>query len=228
MSSADGIKQKRRNYVWLSMLGVILVIGAMFLASIASQPRAYVFFPISTKPGQSGLARLRAEWCAENLRRMGEPSLLRASAVSSSRIYRLIVLPTYGNAISVRVTQRGDIYQISSRRLSGNSGFETGRLVEEKDVSLTAADSRTLDSLFSSLNFFGLPTEGATPLGDADEWVLEAAVDGKYHVVMRCCISYQLTKEPSLGAFVELCKFLISKSGLTERPKNGDAELLPK
>ena len=62
-------------------------------------------------------------------------------------VYRMMILPTWGNSILVRVEKHGTRYSLSARRLGGQAGFELGKLVEAKNIELSAEDSKTLEQL---------------------------------------------------------------------------------
>jgi len=57
---------------------------------------------------------------------------------------------------------------------------------------------------------------------------MEGVSEGRYHIVSRCCASSVNTAGRGLEPFVAVCKFLIDKSALSQRPKNLDRELIPR
>ena len=120
----------------------------------------------------------------------------------------------------------GRTIQFSSRRLSGEAGFEKGKLVETRELSLNESDSRRLDNLIVTMNVFQMKVTDDTIEADGDEWVFEAVSGENYHVIRRCCLATD-TKARELGSFVELCQFLMSNSGLSQWPNQHGYELLP-
>jgi hypothetical protein len=72
-------------------------------------------------------------------------------------VYRIMILPTWGDPIVVRVQRHGELYSLSARRLDGQGGYDPGKLVEAKDIELGADDSRSLAVLIQNLDFFQLP-----------------------------------------------------------------------
>ena len=157
---------------------------------------------------------------------MDEPSLLNASRDKNLASYRLTILPTWGNAVAVRIQKQGQIYLVSSRRLSGEAGFKPGKLIEKRDFHLPQSDSIALENLIVSLRFFEMPETDDAKQSDGDEWVLEGVSGRRYHVIRRCCAGSLDTKGRGLEPFLTLCKFLIDHSQLSERPKDGQHELL--
>jgi hypothetical protein len=158
---------------------------------------------------------------------MKEPKLPGAVKDPKVKIYRLLILPTWGNPISVRFEKKGDSYVLASRRLDGEGGYDIGKLTEMKDVTLNGASSRELDTLLAKMNFFAIPVQDDTRVSDGDEWILEGVSGGKYHMIHRVCISTEKTNERGLESFVHLCEFLIKNSSLSQGPKNRGFELLP-
>jgi hypothetical protein len=100
-------------------------------------------------------------------------------------MYRLTILPAWGNSVTVRVQRHGDLYSLSARRLDGQAGFEPGKLVEAKDVALGADDSEALALLIQNLNRFQMSTEDDVTGADGDEWIIEGVSQGKYLVAAR-------------------------------------------
>jgi hypothetical protein len=64
----------------------------------------------------------------------------------------MMIFPTWGNAISIKVQKHDGIYALSARRLNGQAGFKVGNLTEQKHFDLTQSDSRMLDDLILKLN----------------------------------------------------------------------------
>jgi hypothetical protein len=184
------------------------------------------YFPIQTKPGEPGLSAFEAKWYGESLKRMKEPRLPEAARDSNAVIYRLMILPTWGNPIVVRVEKHDRTYSLAARRLDGQGGYNPGKLVEKKDAQLSETDSAALEMLIAQLKFFDMPTDDRTRGCDGDEWIIEGVSGGKYHVVDRWCASSEGTRKRGLMAFMGLCRFLIDKSTLSVRPTNKSEKLI--
>jgi hypothetical protein len=184
------------------------------------------YFPIKTKAGSEGLTAFESEWYGKSLERMKEPRLPALVKDVNADVYRMMILPTWGNSIVVRVQRHGDLYSLSARRLDGQAGYDPGKLVEAKNIQLSADDSKTLGVLIQNLNFFQLSTENDIYVHDGDEWIIEGVSQGKYHVVQRWCAPSYNPEKRKLTAFLALCKFLLDKSTLSERPRNKGRKLL--
>ena len=100
------------------------------------------YFPIKTKAGSEGLTAFESEWYGKSLERMKEPRLPALVKDVNADVYRMMILPTWGNSIVVRVQRHGDLYSLSARRLDGQAGYDPGKLVEARDIELSADDSK--------------------------------------------------------------------------------------
>jgi hypothetical protein len=133
----------------------------------------------------------------------------------------MIILPTWGNPIVVRVQRHGKTFSLSARRLDGLAGYDPGKLVESKDIDVSADESNEFEVLVKNLNFFQLSTDEVGISGkDGEQWVLEGVSQGKYHVAQRWSPSSYNPEERGLTALISFCKFLLDKSDLSRRPTN--------
>lgn len=206
-------------------MNAILMISILYGAWTIALPQN-LYFPVKTTAGTDGLTKFEAEWYGRSLERMNEPRLPEAAESAKSDIYRLTILPTWGNSIAVRVQKQGELFHLSARRLDGQAGYDPGNLVESKDIELDAEDSKTLGTLIQNLNFFQMATEDNTRGFDGDEWIMEGVSNGKYHVITRWCAPSYGPDKRGLKPFLALCAFLIDKSTLSERPENKGHKLI--
>jgi hypothetical protein len=206
------------------MKSIIFVLALLCAAATVVADDSY--FPIKTKTGGEGVTEFESKWYGRSLEQMKEPRLPELAKDSNAEIYRITILPTWGNAIAVRVEKHAELYSLSASRLDGQAGFELGSLVESKNVVLGAIDSRTLAQLIENLDFFQMPTEDDAKGFDGDQWIIEGVSQGKYHVAVRWCAASYHPGMRKLSAFLALCKFLMDKSTLSERPKNKGHRLI--
>ena len=206
------------------MKAVVLVSALWCVTAFAFADDPY--FPIKTKAGSEGVTAFESKWFGKPLERMNEPRLPGFARDVNADVYRIMILPTWGNTIVVRVQRHGALYSLSARRLDGQGGYDPGKLVEAKDIELDADDSKSLATLIQNLNFFKLPAEDSVIGFDGDEWIIEGVSQGKYHVVVRWCADSYDPEKRKLTAFLALCKFLLDKSALSERPKNKSHKLI--
>jgi hypothetical protein len=193
---------------------VILRIALCFVFSatlIESYPQS---------PSKHGEAADFEKRCDASLQRFKEVDLCQVAKNSEAETYRLMIFPTWGNAISIRVQKNAGIYAVSARRLDGQAGFQIGNLVEQKDSDLTPTDSKELDDLIAKVNLFEMPSDDEFKGFDGDTWTMEGVSRGNYHFVERWCATKYNPKKRGLENFDALCKFLVDKSKLSVRPTN--------
>lgn len=204
---------------------VIVLISALCCATaLAFSDDSY--FPIKTKAGGEGVTAFESKWYGKSLERMNEPRLPEFVKDVNADVYRIMILPTWGNPIVVRVQRHGELYRLSARRLDGQGGYDPGKLVEAKDIELSADDSKSLAVPIQSLNFFQLPAEDDVMGNDGDQWIIEGVSLGKYHVAVRWCADSYNPEKRKLTTFLALYRFLLDKSTLSERPKNKGHKLI--
>ena len=206
-------------------LRIILVAAFTAAASYQCHAGDAPYFP-SYKRGEktNGLPNSYVGWYARSLKLMAEPTLWPAK--TNIQAHRFLILPTWGHPIAVRAVVTKDGYKLISRRLSGQGGYDVGKLVEQREIILSRDDSTELQKRIDALKFFVMPTEDDTLGEDGEQWMLEGVANGKYHVIHRWCPGYDPDKR-GLKPFLHLCEFLVTKSGLSKRPMNRDHELLP-
>jgi hypothetical protein len=184
------------------------------------------YFPVKTKTNIEGISSYEARWYGESLERMNEPTLPELAADPNVEIYRFLILPTWGNSIAVRVQRQGKTFSLAARRLDGQAGYKIGKLIESQDIDLNEDDSAKLSTLIENLNFFQMPTDDHDLGKDGEQWILEGVARAKYHVVVRWSAAYDNRGKGELKAFVALCKFLIDKYTLSQRPTNKGEKVL--
>lgn len=182
------------------------------------------YFPPATFPGRD--QDLLVHWYSADLYALGEKPLTDLVKNPDADAYRLMVLPTWGNAIAIEAQRCGSAYCLTARRLNGEAGFEIGKLVEARDVTLDSVDSSALEALIQGLKFFQMPEDDHVLGFDGDEWILEGVAQGQYHLADRWSATTIDTKARGLTAFVALCRFLVEKSQLSQGPKNKGDDLL--
>src|SRR5260370_18163379 len=110
---------------------------------------------------------------------MKEPRMPEMAKDKKLIVYRLTILPTWGNPIAIRIQKEGDVYLISSRRLNGEGGYDPGKLVEKKNAKLANADASALEALLVALNVFEMATKHGTVTCDGNECTLKTTSNQK-------------------------------------------------
>ncbi len=162
-------------------------------------------------PG-GGFSDFEANWYGEALTRMEEPPL--AGSPRELKVFRFMLLPTWGHPVAVRLTIRDGQGTIEAKRLGGFGGYDPGMLVDSGSVSLSDAQVTAFLTLFGKLGFERLGTRDRERGKDGSEWILEAAENGSYHVVVRWS-PRDGTAKRGLTDFVAACEWLFRTSPLT-------------
>jgi hypothetical protein len=145
----------------------------------------------------------RATWFCEQLRAMGESPLLEVTP-AGSRSFRLTVLPTWGNAVTVRLMVSGKTGRVEGRRLQNQAGYGVGPLAEVATSELRAAELRALAGTFERQNVSGMAPVEEIDGADGDEWILEFVEAGRWHVIEQWTPSGD-TKTRGLTGFLDFC-----------------------
>jgi hypothetical protein len=202
----------------------LMLAGLITLVATGQQDSSRI--PTKTKNSKEGVSAFEAKWYGGTLERFEEKRLSGFANDDNAEVYRMMILPTWGNPITVRLEKKQDGFVLISKRLNGQAGYDPGKLVETKEVQLSAEDAQKLSALLAEVKFFDMPTEENVRGFDGDETVFEGVSRGKYHVITRWCATAYDPKKRGLLAFNLFCKFLIDKSKLSERPRNKGHELM--
>jgi len=133
-----------------------------------------------------------------------------------AEIYRITFIPTFHNPIKIRVEKRKNNYLLIAKRLSGQGGFDAGKLKNEQRRRLRPQEWSRLLELLKKAGFWELsylekepePNERGevTICLDGSEWVIEGVRNGQYHAVNRYC--------PEVKNFQAIGLYLAKLSGL--------------
>jgi hypothetical protein len=133
-----------------------------------------------------------------------------------AEIYRITFIPTFYNPIKIRVEKHGNEYVLIAKRLSGQGGYDAGKLKTEKRRRLRPQEWDCLLDLLKEAGFWELPYSEKKPEPnkkgeeticlDGSEWVIEGVRNGQYHAVNRYC--------PEVKSFEAIGLYLAEISGL--------------
>ena len=136
-----------------------------------------------------------------------------------AEIYRITIIPTFYNPIKVRVEKHKAHYFLVAKRLSGQGGYNAGKLKTTKTRRLKPVEWEHLLDLIRKADFWEMayldkepePNEKGevTICLDGSEWVLEGVKNGAFHAVNRYC--------PDVKGFVAVGLYLVKLSGLRVR-----------
>ena len=138
-------------------------------------------------------------------------------------IYRIFVSPTFSHALSIRIVKQDKEYFLIAKYLSGQVGYDWGKLKGEKKRRIKEKEWQKLLDLLKEASFWQLPSNEKEPEPnekgeeticlDNTNWYLEGVKDGKYHVVDRYCPESQGFK--AIGLYmVKISKLGVKESDL--------------
>ena len=168
------------------------------------------YFPAGSLHAQPRSHQMLAQWFTDALSRLGEQPLHPAGP-DQPLVVRLLCLPTWAPACSVRVESAGPSWRLFARALDGEAaGFALGEVTRRVDRVLTSVEAGQVAELWDSLRFWSLDPNIDEAVVDGTTVVLEAAEHGRYHVAHR--------DDPEWGdPFGELSDLLIRLAGLSPR-----------
>lgn len=171
-----------------------------------------ISFPQTVEPSQAVRTGTRY---ANTLAVFHEPEIFpRPNA--DSETYRLLVTATFYHPLVVRIERNGNRYVLEAKWLSGQVGYDWGKLKGQKMRHLTQSEWRRLNVLLNRASFWTLPYEDKEPKPnekgeltvclDGTDWFLEGSAVSKYHVVDRYC--------PESGAFKAVGLYMVKLARL--------------
>lgn len=162
----------------------LLALCFLTAGTTAKTQTAY-FPPGSLGPPSDGTR----QWYSAELAGLKEPSLWQESKQSNRCTYRFLWLRSFNPAVSVRL----DLHHDGSATLTAKVGNRVSNL-DTRHLKIDSISRRrvTRDHVraflrsVQSTSFWTLPTrERTTGMEDGAEWIVEAACDGRYHMVDR-------------------------------------------
>ena len=142
-------------------------------------------FPPGTLAADPSSDRFYDEWFSKHLVALYEPSLAAKASGRRAHVVRVLLLPTWSGATSLRMVVRphgGGVLVI--RKTSGMAGYEAGHLHSNGHVVLTRRQVARVLTLLAQMDFWiAGPGLNHTRGPDGTEAVLEVVRDGRHHVV---------------------------------------------
>jgi hypothetical protein len=182
--------------------------SASVVALVATTPLMKdtpAFFPPNTFP--RGADQFVSDWYGKHLVAMNEPSLW-AAALRGETAYRFLWLRTWGRPIAVRVTFDGANARLFATRLSGDGGYDPGKVDVHRERDLETTAIHRVEAAFSAASFDRIDVEGKMG-ADGAQWVLERAKDGVYRLVER----WSPHDNAEYAEFVRACDLFLDLAG---------------
>lgn len=170
------------------------------------------YFPERTFGDDSQSDRFVSAWYSRQLRALHEPSLLESSKLPSAVSYRFLWLRTFHHPVAVRVDVQSDGRAILTTKItSGAGGYSAGDLITNETKTLGNEEADRIIAKIDASGFWKMPAYSREQAGaDGSEWVMEAVVNGKYHLVSEWT--------PTKGAIHDLGTFFLFDLAKIEIP----------
>lgn len=169
------------------MKRAILTVALICLSwrAVPAQERVQYFPPhtfSNSVPIETGVV----SWYSKHLSALSEPSLWKASKEVRHELYRFLWLRTWDPPLSIRVERNEDgTATLTLKVATGSGGYEPGKLNVAQTKKLTKEQSDTIADRFTASGFWDMASTETSSGRDGAQWVLEAAKNGRYHVVDR-------------------------------------------
>jgi len=183
--------------------------SAQIVGSLPDQNPRY--FPVGVFASvKSDDGNFKARWYAEELRGLKEPSLSEPAS-SGESIYRFTWLRTFHHPIVVRIAiHASGTGTLTVRMSDGAGGYAPGKLILNSAREISMTEVRHVLDTVDAMNFWQMPPSAGPLYLDGAEWMFEASVRDKYHVVDR--------QSPQDGPLRELGLYLVLTLGGLDVP----------
>jgi hypothetical protein len=138
-------------------------------------------------------------WYAKHLSAMKEPVLVSRGDDKSHFAFRVLYLPTWGRPVAVRIEKTGEKIVRRSVILSGDGGYDPGRVKDEKESAITATEFATLLAEIRKSGFWELSPKDEVIGCDGSQLILEAIQDRKHVVFVRWTPEHDTAKRGLTG-----------------------------
>lgn len=148
-------------------------------------------------------------WFSKNLIAAGEKSI---ELPASTPVYRFMLLPSFFHTIIIKV-ECPDNCSLETIELSGNGGYEPGKVLTKNRRTLTGEEQHKFSTLFAAIHFWAPESEQKILGLDGSEWILEAAQGNTY----QAWAVWEPSIQPGFAAYSKFCKYLLSLSDSNEK-----------
>ncbi len=146
-------------------------------------------------------------WFTKHLKSMEEPSLSDNNNDFTFQL-RFLWLRTNHEPVAVRILKSEKESKIYLKTTSGLGGYEPGNIVRNENKLMSDKEIKSIIDYLDSIDFLEMKYERNLTL-DGAEWILEARIENRYHVVTR--------SSPESGKFREFCRHLLKLANYKTR-----------
>ena len=154
--------------------------------------------------------KVENDWYPHHWDAADEPSLYERSlapATAGKSAVRFTWLPTFHHPVIVRVERSGQDARLIAKQLSGEGGYEPGKVEREVTRQLSVAEIAKFDAILSSTKVLEQRATECDSGLDGSQWIVEGIDRDGYHYVNRW--------SPKEGPVRELGDFALLLSGWT-------------
>ncbi len=164
------------------------------------------YFPDGTfAEGWEGADAFMNDWYGKHLKASNEKSLLDVSD-KNLEIYRFTWLRSFHHPVIVKIEKQKNDMKIFFKELDGRGGYEPGKIIKEKEKSISQEDWCEFIKLLNDLDYWQVPSLEEKPGGnDGAQWILEGVTNNRYHIVDRWT--------PRKGKYREIGLFMLKLAG---------------
>jgi hypothetical protein len=149
------------------------------------------------------LSQFVNSWYSKHLYSMREPVLYNKTD-KKTNIIRFTHLGTWGNPYSYRIEQSESDISITYNKTNGSGGYNTGKIIEHGTKKIDVEKWNLVISKMQSIDFWNIGTHDENMILDGEEWIFEAVIDGRYHLITRNSPAFYGGKE-----YAELCNLIV-------------------
>ena len=160
---------------------------------------ATCFFGADTYFPRDTVSDFEQTWYAKHLSAMKEPVLTSRGDDRSYIAFRVLYLPTWGRPVAIRIEKTDEKIVRRSVMLSGDGGYDPGRIKDEKESAITSAEFATLLEEIRKSGFWDLSPKDEVMGLDGSQLIVEAIQDGKHVVLVRWTPEHDTAKRGLTG-----------------------------
>ena len=142
-------------------------------------------------------------WYAKHLLAMKEPILSLTGKDRTYFAFRVLYLPTWGRPVAVRYEKKGDRFVRRSVKLSGDGGYDPGKIADQKETQIERKEVDDLATSLEKAGFWDMPVNDNVMGVDGSQLIIEVIKDGHHRVRVRWTPEHQ-TEKRGLAGLVNL------------------------
>lgn len=166
------------------VLNILMIFGAMHLIDGMELRNAQnAYFPFD-EDGRVGLSRYQIRAYSSDLKAMRKKSFLAHAGNSEKTAYRLTIF-SENDTVCVELFNNNESWFITYTRIMLDGRNERALVTANLVAPIACEKVKNFAKIFDDLGFYSLHSaDRGRGLGGSD-WLMEAVIDGNYHVVVR-------------------------------------------